>query len=153
MAGRGGSAGARPLRAPDRQPRHPERLADPTAIARDLPVRLWLFGRVTLIEMHLLRLIREHYPAEGWRQQLSPARLEAAGRLLRQRQARHEAVDLADCLEFCDKRDLAAATPPSGLVWASRPSAAPSECSGKSSCCATASPTPRTWWPAHPGRP
>lgn len=71
------------------------------------PVRLWLIGLATLIEMHLLRFVRAYYPAESWRQQLSPARLEAARRLLRQRQARHEAVDLADCLEFCDKRDLA----------------------------------------------
>lgn len=70
------------------------------------PVRMLLFGLVTLLEMHLLRLIRIYYPNDSWQEFLSDGRLEQAKKLLSERHARNEAIDLADCLQFCDKRDL-----------------------------------------------
>jgi hypothetical protein len=70
------------------------------------PVRMWLFGLVTLIEMQMLRLIRDMYPNNQWRIYLSEGRLEAARKVLTERQQRNEAIDLADCLQFSDKRDI-----------------------------------------------
>ncbi len=70
------------------------------------PVRMLLFGLVTLLEMHLLRLIRVHYPDDSWTRYLSDQRLEKATTLLSYREARKEAIDLADCLQFCDKSVL-----------------------------------------------
>jgi hypothetical protein len=75
------------------------------------PVRMWLFGLITLIEMQLLRVIRERYPDGSWKNLLKPTRLEAASNLYALRQQRKEAIDLADCLQFCDKREIILATP------------------------------------------
>lgn len=70
------------------------------------PVRMWLFGLISLIEMQLLRIIREGYAGDTWKQYLSEKRLTSAHNLLAERQLRNEAIDLADCLQFCDKRDI-----------------------------------------------
>jgi hypothetical protein len=70
------------------------------------PVRLWLFGLVSVLEMHLLALARALYANDTWQDCLSPARVDKANALFAQRRARNEEIDLADCLQFCDKRDL-----------------------------------------------
>ncbi|MBK1990369.1 hypothetical protein A0J48_023070 [Sphaerospermopsis aphanizomenoides BCCUSP55] len=70
------------------------------------PVRMLLFGLVTLLEMNLLRLVRLYYPQNSWQQVLKPDRIEAAQKLWRESQERNEATDLLDYLQFCDKRDL-----------------------------------------------
>lgn len=80
------------------------------------PVRMWLFGLITLIEMQMLRLIREQYPEGHWKPVLPAARIEAAWRIFELRKQRKEELDLADCLQFCDKRELLLTTP--GLVRA-----------------------------------
>lgn len=70
------------------------------------PVRMLLFGLVTLLEMNLLRLVRLYYPQDSWQKFLKPERLEIARRLWRESQERNEATDLLDYLQFCDKREL-----------------------------------------------
>ncbi|MBD2446211.1 hypothetical protein H6G76_03370 [Nostoc sp. FACHB-152] len=70
------------------------------------PVRMLLFGLVTLLEMNLLRLVRLYYPQDSWQKCLKPERLEIAKRLWRESQERNEATDLLDYLQFCDKREL-----------------------------------------------
>jgi hypothetical protein len=70
------------------------------------PVRMWLFGLVSLLEMQLLRLIRGCHPNESWVRFLKEARLDEARKLFEERKAKNEEVDLADCLQFCDKRDI-----------------------------------------------
>lgn len=70
------------------------------------PVRMWLFGIVSLIEMQFLRLIRAAYPQESWKNLISKERLKKAQRLLEDRRRRNEAIDLADCLQFADKRTI-----------------------------------------------
>jgi hypothetical protein len=73
--------------------------------AQKAPVRMWLFGLVTLAEMHLLRLVRECYPSDTWREQhlLSPGRQKEAERLFEKRRHGNEETDLTDCLQLCDK--------------------------------------------------
>jgi hypothetical protein len=70
------------------------------------PVRLWLFGLATLVEMHLLAMVRILYPHDSWRSRLTQGRVAQAECLYKQRLARDEDMDLADCLQLCDKRDL-----------------------------------------------
>lgn len=70
------------------------------------PVRMWLFGLISLLEMQLLRLIRDGWPDGSWAKPeiISPDRLGKAGEMLAERKRRNEAIDLADCLQFADKK-------------------------------------------------
>jgi hypothetical protein len=70
------------------------------------PVRMWLFGLISLIEMQFLRLIRDGWPDGSWTNLISPCRLDKARDMLAQRQSRNEAIDLADCLQFADKKTV-----------------------------------------------
>ncbi len=71
-----------------------------------MPVRMWLFALVSLIEMHMLRLIRETYQNNSWIDLVSEKRLKDAQKLFDERQLRNEAIDLCECLQFGDKRDV-----------------------------------------------
>jgi hypothetical protein len=74
-----------------------------------LPVRLWLFGTISLIEMQMLRLIRKRFPNGAWTSLLSPARLDAAKKIFAERQQRNEEInasDFSDCLQICDKATI-----------------------------------------------
>ena len=70
------------------------------------PVRMWVFGLITLIEMNLLFIIRARYSNDSWQNHISEARLRKANDLFNERKKRNEAIDLADCLQICDKADL-----------------------------------------------
>jgi hypothetical protein len=72
------------------------------------PMRMCLFGLISLLEMQLLRLIRDVYPGGTWRSMLSATRLESAERILEDRRRRNEGTDLADCLQFADKATIMA---------------------------------------------
>lgn len=67
------------------------------------PVRMWLFGLISLVEMHFLRIIQEHYPNDAWKPLLGDKRVTDAEDMLRDRQRRNEAIGLSDCLQFSDK--------------------------------------------------
>jgi CBS domain-containing protein len=75
------------------------------------PVRMWLFGLISLIEMQMLRLIRERYYDETWRQHLNEKRVADAQRVFKLREAQNEQIDLLDCLQLCDKRDICCGNP------------------------------------------
>lgn len=75
------------------------------------PVRMWLFGMVTIAEMHLTRLIQEFYPGGDWRESLSAGRLAKAEELLAERLRRNQLATLLDCLQFSDKGRIAANAP------------------------------------------
>ena len=70
------------------------------------PVRLWLFGLISLLEMQMLRLIRERFPRGAWMSLLHHSRAKAARRLHVKRRRRNEEADpsdFSDCLQICDK--------------------------------------------------
>ena len=73
---------------------------------RKAPVRMWLFGLVSLLEMQLLRLIREWYPDGEWVRLISDDRLEKATAVMRARVLCNEETDLAECLELTDKAQI-----------------------------------------------
>ena len=72
------------------------------------PVRMWIYCLVSLAEMHTLRIVRDRYPGEEWigLKCVSGDRLEKARELFKKRKERNEEVDLADCLQLCDKAGI-----------------------------------------------
>ncbi len=72
------------------------------------PVRMWLFGIVTMIEMRCTELIERHCPAESWKSFVSEARLQKAQSLLGERRRRNQTLELFDCLQFADKGQIIA---------------------------------------------
>ena len=67
------------------------------------PVRMWLFGLVTLVEETFTRVLKDRFTGDAWHGMITPARLEAARQLHQERTRRNEHLDLADCLQFGDK--------------------------------------------------
>ena len=72
----------------------------------DPPVRMWLFGLITLIEMRFLTLISRRFQDDGWQQYLSNSRIEKATSLQLERRRRNQDPDLLDCLQFSDKAQI-----------------------------------------------
>jgi hypothetical protein len=70
------------------------------------PVRLWLFGLVSLLEMQMPRVVRERYPADAWVSLLSEERNAGAKRVFDERRRRNEENDLSDCLQLGDKATI-----------------------------------------------
>jgi hypothetical protein len=70
------------------------------------PVRVYLFGLISLLEMHLGFWVRAAYPQDAWTQGLPRKRIEKAKKLQADRRARNQETTLLDCLQLCDKRDL-----------------------------------------------
>jgi hypothetical protein len=69
-------------------------------------VRVYLFGLVSLLEMHLSFWIRAVYPTDSWHSGLGEARLAKAKQILEDRQGRGQEIGLLECVQFCDKRML-----------------------------------------------
>jgi CBS domain-containing protein len=72
----------------------------------DPPVRMWLFGLITLIELRFLILIERRFEGDGWQKYLSNSRLEKAAALQAERRRRNQDPRLLDCLQFSDKAQI-----------------------------------------------
>lgn len=72
------------------------------------PVRMWLFGIVTLIEMRFTRMIEQSCPDEMWKEFLSAGRIQKAEELLAERTRRNQDLDLLNCVQFSDKVQIIA---------------------------------------------
>ncbi len=70
------------------------------------PVRVYIFGLMSLLEMHLGFWIWKSYGDEAWKNKLKKSRIKAANTLQENRRGRNEQITLLDCLQFCDKREL-----------------------------------------------
>jgi hypothetical protein len=70
------------------------------------PMRMFLFGMITIQEMIMARMVAENFPGGSWRHLLSEGRLSKAEELLRERERRGRNVDLLDCLQFSDKAQI-----------------------------------------------
>ena len=72
------------------------------------PVRMWLFGMVTLIEMRFSRLIERFGSDDAWQAFLSEGRLRKAEELLQERIRRSQDLTLLDCIQLSDKAQIVA---------------------------------------------
>lgn len=70
------------------------------------PARVYLFGLVSLLEMHLVFWIRKEFGDEAWKDHLTEPRIELALKLYEQRKQKHQELNLCECLQVCDKADL-----------------------------------------------
>jgi len=75
------------------------------------PVRMFLFGMVTVLEMLLARAVEQAFPGESWREHVAPGRLAKAAELRAERERRGRPARLLDCLQFSDKGLLAIRIP------------------------------------------
>jgi len=76
---------------------------------RDLqkpPLRMWLFGAITLFDSNLTWAIETLHPADSWQNAISPGRFEKAVALRDERQRRGADCRLVDCLQIKDKADI-----------------------------------------------
>ena len=69
-------------------------------------IRVYFFGLISLLEIHMSFWILREYPDDAWVGLLSPERVELARRTQDERKRRGQNLGLADCLQFSDKRDL-----------------------------------------------
>jgi hypothetical protein len=72
------------------------------------PVRVYVFGMLSLFEMHLNSWIRHEYPENSWHEQIADQRLAKAQGIYEERTQSNQELTLLDCLQFADKRDLLA---------------------------------------------
>lgn len=75
------------------------------------PVRMWLFGMITIFEMFLTRRIRQAFEGESWGVHLTPARLEKARALQGERRRRGRDADIIECLQLADKATILVKVP------------------------------------------
>lgn len=67
------------------------------------PMRMFLFGMITLGEMLMTEIIRNRCSDVSWQTLISPQRLAKAKQLQEERSRRGRKVDLVDCLQYGDK--------------------------------------------------
>ncbi|MGI3060635.1 CBS domain-containing protein [Vibrio alginolyticus] len=72
------------------------------------PVRVYVFGMLSLFEMHLNSWIRYEYPNNSWQDKLSEQRLAKAEETYELRKRNNQDLSLIDCLQLADKRALLA---------------------------------------------
>ena len=70
------------------------------------PVRIYVFGIISLLEMHLNSWINHYYPDSSYVAEIDKARMEDATKIYEQRKGNNQELSLLECLQFCDKRDL-----------------------------------------------
>lgn len=72
------------------------------------PMRMWLFGLITITELRTTHLIEQFCPRNSWREYLSDGRIEKAVTLQKERHRRGQHPTLLDCLQFADKGQIVA---------------------------------------------
>jgi hypothetical protein len=72
------------------------------------PLRMWLFGLITISEQRVTQLIDQLFPNDSWQEQLSAGRRAMARELQTLREQRGQRRALLDCLQFADKGQLVA---------------------------------------------
>jgi hypothetical protein len=72
------------------------------------PVRIYLFGIISLFEMHLNSWINYYYPSDSWKSEVPEKRINDAHDTYEQRKGNNQDLSLLECLQICDKRDLLA---------------------------------------------
>ncbi|MBQ7529054.1 hypothetical protein IJT10_04040 [bacterium] len=73
---------------------------------QNAPMRMWLFGLVSLMETLMFRGIVTQMPGNSWQEHLSPGRLARTVALYEERLRRNEDIEMVDCLQFADKADI-----------------------------------------------
>ena len=70
------------------------------------PVRMWLFGMISIAEMFISRTIKEKLPDSSWQSKLPESRLKIAQALQYARKQAGQNINLLDCLHLSDKAGI-----------------------------------------------
>ncbi len=70
------------------------------------PVRIYIFGIISLLEMHLNLWISHHFQDNSWTSKISEARMVMANEVYEKRKRNNQELSLIECLQFCDKKEL-----------------------------------------------
>lgn len=76
------------------------------------PVRMWLFGMITILEMRITNMIDQYTSKDEWANWLSDARIAKAVELQAERRRRGQDPRLIDCLQLGDKAQIVARNEP-----------------------------------------
>ena len=76
------------------------------------PVRMMIFGTITVLEMHLTDVLRREWPGEEWHEYgpFTPKQVTAIEAAFGQAQKRNDETDVFGCMNLYDKCLLACAT-------------------------------------------
>jgi hypothetical protein len=69
-------------------------------------IRIWLYGLISILEIHMLELIRKTFPDGKWKRCLSGKRQEKMLNIYEDRRKHNEEIEKIYCMEFCDKRTI-----------------------------------------------
>jgi hypothetical protein len=70
------------------------------------PLRMWLFGAITILDTNLTRAVEEIFPGDSWLDRISEGRAEKARTLRSHREQSGSVCRLVDCLQIKDKTDI-----------------------------------------------
>ncbi|MBD8005489.1 hypothetical protein [Bacillus norwichensis] len=70
------------------------------------PVRMLLFGLVTLLESEMADVIRVHHPSGEWKNLLTEGRVKKIEALYEKRKEKNIEIDSIDCTQFADKKTV-----------------------------------------------
>jgi predicted transcriptional regulator len=73
-------------------------------------VRIYLFGIISLFEMHINFWINEFYDNESWKEILKEERLTEAKGIYELRKGKNEDLSLLECIQLCDKKMILKST-------------------------------------------
>ncbi|MDM1377031.1 CBS domain-containing protein [Myroides marinus] len=69
-------------------------------------VRIYLFGIISLFEMHLNYWINKHYPEGKWNDMLAPEKVKNAQDIYSLRKGNNSQLTLLECLQLSDKKTI-----------------------------------------------
>jgi len=75
------------------------------------PIRMLIFGLISILEMNLVELIMDYYPNEQWKDRLSDNRINEATKIFALRKEKNEGLGLIDCIQLADKGMIVQKTP------------------------------------------
>ena len=75
------------------------------------PIRMLVFGLISLLEMDLVQLIKNAYPNGEWNSCLSDGRLMKVFQVYETRKEKNEGLGLIECLQLSDKGTIIKKTP------------------------------------------
>jgi len=70
------------------------------------PVRIYIFGIISLLEMHLNSWIDHYYKDDSWISKVPVDRMDDAKNIYEQRKGNNQDLTILECLQLCSKRDL-----------------------------------------------
>ena len=69
-------------------------------------VRIYIFGIISLFELHLNFWINEYYIGDSWTEKIQEKRLKTTIETFEKRRGKNEELTLLECAQLCDKRDV-----------------------------------------------